>query len=491
MGEPAPRVPEKAQPSQKDSQRPIISSPQGRVQFRRDAFILAYTEPIKNYYEIDEQKLGQGTYGSVSKAIHLATKAERAVKTIPKVRVKNVQRFRQEIEIMKGLDHPNIIKLFETFEDTNYIYLVLELCHGGELFDRIIDDEFISEQFTAVLMRQILAAIFYIHQNKIVHRDLKPENFLFLEKKKDSVLKIIDFGLAARCDQDTILSTKAGTPYYVAPQVLRGQYTNKCDLWSAGVIMYILLCGYPPFHGDNDSEILQKAKAGKYVFNHEDWKNVSREARDLIRNLLRVNPNERFSAEQALGHCWFTLFEQKLTPQQTDELTNSRLIEKFRTFRHNSRFKKAALTVIAQQLSPQQISKLRDIFNVLDVNKDGTLTAVEIRDGLRKSGITDVPADFEHVLSEVDSDGSGVIDYTEFIAAALERKDFIQEDVLRSAFSRFDIDGNGKITRDELKQVWNTLDEDEISGMIKDIDKNDDGEIDFEEFMIMMRSRDR
>merc|ERR1719334_1449185 len=153
------------------------------------------------------------------------------------------------------MDHPNIIKLFETFEDHRNIYLVMELCSGGELFDRIIATGHFSEKEAAVLMQQIIRAVYYMHENSICHRDLKPENFLFMTKDpiESNYLKIIDFGLSCKFSPDKVMETKAGTPYYVAPQVLSGKYDHQSDIWSCGVIMYVLLCGYPPFFGDTDA----------------------------------------------------------------------------------------------------------------------------------------------------------------------------------------------------------------------------------------------
>eukprot|EP00922_Rhytidocystis_sp_ex-Travisia-forbesii_P049193 GHVS01073262.1.p1 GENE.GHVS01073262.1~~GHVS01073262.1.p1 ORF type:complete len:640 (-),score=81.16 GHVS01073262.1:387-2306(-) len=463
--------------------------------FRREGFILSYSGPLTDYYDVEQKKLGQGTYGSVCRAINKSTKSVKAVKTIAKSKVKNVERFRQEIAIMKSLDHPNILKLHETFEDHKNIYLVLELCKGGELFDRIIDEGYFSEMSAGVLMRHILSALYYCHEHNIVHRDLKPENFLFLDKTKDSPLKIIDFGLAARCDDKTILTTKAGTPYYVAPQVLQGKYTNKCDLWSAGVIMYILLCGYPPFHGENDAEILQKVKAGKYSFNEADWKNVSMEAKDLMRHLLVYNPDERYTAEQALGHPWIRHYSTKSNPS-ADMPLNKEILDNFRAFRALSKLKKAALTVIAQQMNEGEISMLKTTFMALDENGDGTLTVQEIRRGLRNSGLKEIPADLDQLMQEVDSDGSGVIDYTEFIAASLDKRQYIQEDVCWAAFRVFDLDANGKISPEELLQVlgsesmqgvFSNQDMAEIQAMIKEVDTDGDGQIDFDEFMTMMR----
>merc|ERR1719460_1151030 len=238
---------------------------------------------------MDKRKLGEGSYGSVCKAKNKLSNAERAVKTISKAQMKNISRFKQEIAIMKLMDHPNIIKLYESFEDHRNIYLVMELCSGGELFDRIIDAGHFTEVQAAIVMQQIFRAMYYMHENSICHRDLKPENFLFQTKDpiEKNYLKIIDFGLSCKFEPNQILTTKAGTPYYVAPQVLAGKYDQASDLWSCGVIMFVLLCGYPPFYGESDADVLAKVRLGNFSFNSKDWKNVTDDAKDLIRWLLK------------------------------------------------------------------------------------------------------------------------------------------------------------------------------------------------------------
>jgi len=165
---------------------------------------------------------------------------------------------------LQQLDHPNVIKLYEYFEDEENVYLVCELCAGGELFDRIIKAEFFEEDQAAEIFRQILQALNYCHTQNIVHRDLKPENFLFQTEADDSDLKIIDFGLSKIMEGGRIhrMKTRAGTPYYISPEVLAGNYDVSCDMWSAGCMLYILLCGYPPFYGDNNQEILEMVRVG-------------------------------------------------------------------------------------------------------------------------------------------------------------------------------------------------------------------------------------
>lgn len=457
----------------------------------RAQFIIDNPGKILDFYELEKKKLGEGSYGYVCKAKNKATGLVRAVKTIAKGKMKNMERFKQEIAIMKMMDHPNIIKLYESFEDLRNIYLVMELCAGGELFDRIIDAGSFTEGVAATLMQQIIRAVYYMHQNKVAHRDLKPENFLFTSKEpiENNCLKIIDFGLSCKFVEGQMLATKAGTPYYVAPQVLSGKYDESSDLWSCGVIMFVLLCGYPPFFGDSDQEVLSKVKMGNFSFNPADWKNVSEDAKDLIRSLLKMNPRARFTADQALQHEWIKL----KAPMAKNVSLQSNFVDNLRGFRSQNKLKKAALHIIAGQLNEDQIKQLRDVFMMIDGNGDGYLTVNELKEGLSKAGLKDIPVDLLQIMQEVDSDGSGNIDYTEFLAATLDKRMYIQEDVCWSAFRVFDRNGDGKISMEELQQVLCAQDVEEVVGtkaiaeLMLEVDGNGDGFIDFKEFMTMMR----
>jgi calcium-dependent protein kinase len=223
-----------------------------------------------------------------------------AIKSIRKSKVGKIEVLKREIEILREVHHPNIIRLIDIFEDQKYLHLITELCTGGELFDRIIAktnsaEGHFSERDAAKLIRDILDAIAYCHDVKqIVHRDLKPENFLFLTPADDSPIKIIDFGLSRHDTQNLgVMKTKVGTPYYVAPEVLKREYTKSCDVWSIGVITYILLCGYPPFYGDSDNEIFESVRIGRYDFPSPEWDDISRDAKDFIDSLLKKNPADR------------------------------------------------------------------------------------------------------------------------------------------------------------------------------------------------------
>jgi calcium-dependent protein kinase len=400
-----------------------------------------------------------------------------------------MEKFTIEINIMTKIDHPHVIKLYEVYEDNRYIYLVMEECSGGELFDRIIDrinsQKMFTEKETAAIFKQLMSAICYCHAAGICHRDLKPENLLFLGKESDSPLKVIDFGLSRIFHKDDHkMSTKVGTAYYVSPEVLAGNYDEKCDIWSAGVILYILLCGDPPFNGANDNEIYRRIQAKKFSFPSPQWDKVSDDVKDLIKHML-CEPEVRFTAEQVLKHTWVN----NLAPNSTEVVLHLN-IDSMKNYTHSNKLKKAVLTFIASRLKEDDIKELKDIFMAIDENKDGTLTLEEIKEGLAK--LKDCKINVEDVFKSIDTDGSGVINYTEFLAATMDKKVYLKEERLYEAFRTFDTDGSGKISTDEITKIMRANKEDasDIETMIKTFDTNGDGEIDYNEFIVMMSKVD-
>jgi len=215
---------------------------------------------------------------------------------------------------MLEVDHPHIVKLYEVFESKKNVYLVMELLEGGEMFDRIVKQGNFSEALAAYAVVQILNALIYCHSKGICHRDLKPENLLYCSKEEKSKLVIGDFGLAKKC-RDNPMKTCCGTPQYVAPEVLAMQpYTTKVDCWSVGVILYILLCGYPPFYADTHPRLYAKIKEGKFRFDKDDWHGISDGAKDLVKKLLAKDPAKRYSAREAKGHPWLQSAQKYTTP---------------------------------------------------------------------------------------------------------------------------------------------------------------------------------
>ncbi|PFH35285.1 calcium-dependent protein kinase CDPK5 [Besnoitia besnoiti] len=441
--------------------------------------------------------LGKGSYGSVVKAKDIKTGIMRAIKVVYKPRIDNVTRLKREILIMKRLDHPNIIKLLEVYEDSKNLYLVMELCTGGELFERIMKSGHFSERYAASLMKQVFSAASYCHSQNVIHRDLKPENLLYADSSPLSALKVIDWGFAARCGKSHKFSSVVGTPYYVAPEVLFGKYGSECDMWSAGVILYILLCGYPPFHGKDNQEILKKVQVGEYSFDPRHWRRVSDHAKDLVKRCLTYVPGKRITAAEALRHPWIQCYTAGAgRPERPiPARLGGDLIERFKAFQRLHKLKKMAITCVAYQLNDADIGMLHDAFAALDTNADGVLTVAEIQQGLKQCCVAG--DEMNDILKEMDTDGNGTIDYTEFIAASIDHKIYEQESACQAAFKVFDLDGDGKITVDELQKVLETrcvqeaFSKEVVAEMLKEGDSNNDGCIDFDEFMRMMRGRQR
>jgi calcium-dependent protein kinase len=448
----------------------------------KSAFVGGSAGNIAESYEFGI-KLGDGAFGTVLKAKHRATGVYRAVKIIPKAKVRNSQRLEAEINLMKATDHPHIIKLYEVFYDKINIYLVLELCTGGELFDFIVSKRHLNEEEARLITVQLLRAVSYLHMHDICHRDLKPENLLFVEPNAINSLKLIDFGMSKMMgNRGEAMTTKVGTPYYIAPEVLTGTYNMMCDMWSIGVIIYALLCGYPPFDGKSDTIILAKVKRGSFNYNGAEWNSVSAEAKDLISHLLVVQPDGRLTAEQALSHPWVATTQPEV-PLSLD-------LESLARFKSARKLQRSVLLCIASLCSEGEIADLKAKFERLDVNGDGMLTFAELQQGL--SGTS--AAELQELWQSIDVDQSGSIDYSEFLAATMDRSIFLQEEKLWAAFSTFDKDGSGKISAEELKAVLGQgAVEEPAPGfweeLVREADKNGDGEIDFSEFIDLVDDR--
>lgn len=463
--------------------------------FATASLVQLHKAKVEEFYEIADI-LGEGSFGSVSSATHKATGASRAIKAMTKKKVERKE-LEAEIEIMKHLDHPNIVKLYEVFEDYVNIHLVLELCTGGELFQRIVEEECFAERQAAAIMQQVMGGLLYCHRKCVCHRDIKPENFLLQVPGRrwcpveQCVIKIIDFGVASKFEEGKQMTTKIGTPFYVAPQVLDGSYTESCDLWSCGVIMYILLCGYPPFTGETETELIPRIKACCYCFPEDDWDGVSDDAKDLIQKLICLDPAARYTAAQTMGHIWV----KNQAPRAREEPLKACTLTNMRAFRGNNNLKKAALQVIAQRLKEDDIKQLKDMFLTLDSNSDGTVTFQELSEGIEKLNISGFE-NLKDLMQEMDADGSGCIEYTEFLAATLDQQQYNQENVCWAAFQVFDADGSGSISRSELEQVLSNGELEKVMGskaiqrVMSECDADNDGNIDFSEFMEMMRRAD-
>jgi len=405
--------------------------------------------------------------------LHKETQSQRAVKVLRKnlLDPKEMEMLKNEIAILKDLDHPNIVKMFEFLEDDKRIYIVTEICKGGELFDEILNRSKFDENDAAVVMKQLLSAINYCHTKKIVHRDLKPENMLLEQDKDLEKIKIVDFGTSLMYDPSKKLDEKLGTAYYIAPEVIKKSYNEKCDLWSCGVIMYILISGEPPFNdprADNDA-IMKKVELGKYDLEHGVWKSVSKEAKDLIKKLLTYDPAERIGAEQALQHPWIA----DRASIHVDSQVAEQALGNFMNFRADQKLKQAAYSYKSEK------ERLAKIFKAMDTNGDGRLSRQEILDGYEEHFNKQLDEDqLDKLFMSVDIDNSGFIDYSEFIMACMNDKKNISEEKLIAAFKIFDKDDSGTITADEIREVLGgaaSLSDQAVSDIIRQVDENNDG----------------
>eukprot|EP00299_Pterocystis_sp_00344_P001274 c11107_g1_i1.p1 GENE.c11107_g1_i1~~c11107_g1_i1.p1 ORF type:complete len:472 (+),score=93.80 c11107_g1_i1:39-1418(+) len=300
---------------------------------------------IEDYYDVREE-LGTGGFAVVKKGICKADGKAYALKMIRNsVFLKNKERTEEEVSVQMSLDHPNIVKIKEVVKTAKFFVIVMELLTGKELFDRVVSREKYSEHDAKIVVVKLLGAVKYIHDNNVVHRDLKPENLIFDRPGDDAELKLTDFGFATLYDPKKKLTATCGTPEYVAPEILDEKpYGKSVDMWSCGVIIYILLCGFPPFYGDSENELFDRICSAKYKFLSPYWDKVSWEAKDLIRHLLELDTSKRFTADQALEHKWLQDIHIVSDAPAADL---SGALSELKRYNATRKFKKAVLAVIA------------------------------------------------------------------------------------------------------------------------------------------------
>ena len=458
------------------------------------------SENPKDKYKI-LKKVGEGGYGTVWKVQHIKTGLIRAMKRIPKVRKKNVkvEEIINEIETLKKLDHPNIVKIFEFFVEADGYYLITEYCNYGELFDVIKEKGFLSEEIAANIMYQIFSAVYYCHStSNIIHRDIKPENILIESIDQNTHfynIKIIDFGTAKIYEKNKNEDKIIGSAYYIAPEVLNKNYNEKCDIWSCGVILYILLCGKVPFNGKNDSEILQKIKGGKYDLNRHPFESVSDEAKDLIKKCLDLNVNRRINARSALNHKWFRNLETKKYFSEVNEFFLHSVIENLISYSPKNKLQEIALTYLVHNFpNLDEIKNINKIYCLLNKSKNGQLTKKEMKKYLSQyipsTSQLELDTKIESIFSNIDNDNNGFIEFEEFARAGINKKIFLDEKVLHFVFDFIDKDLSGEITLHELKEVFGLQHDSEaekvLVNLIKEIDLDGNGRISFNEFKYMI-----
>lgn len=453
-------------------------------------------------YYVVKKEIGSGTYSKVQLVQHKINLSIRAMKVIKKKKKRGTNQTNEmdvykEVELLIKMDHPNIVKIFEFFNGEKEYYLIMEYCGGGELFDKIVKSN-LTEIQCAYIMYQILSAVNYCHKMRIIHRDLKPENIL-IKKDEDGFyrVKICDFGTSKAFKIGDTQKQLVGSAYYIAPEVIQKKYNSKCDLWSCGVIMFVLLTKKPPFGGRTDAMIMQNIQIGKYKSELLDI--YSPYAKELVGLLLQKNIKKRINAEQALNHIWFDVFKSKeiLTDIQ-DKDTIKRFLENLKNYKRGSLIQETALAFLVHNYPDlDEIVNASKLFGQMDQNGKGKISLNDFIEGINKILKKNMEEDAKKVFENLDEYQTGYLEYEMFIRAAINKSIFLTDDALRFTFKFFDKEDKEIITSESILKIFEESiknDENvkvELEQMMKDANTDggkEDLSMDFQHFTEFMKT---
>jgi len=449
---------------------------------------------IDRDFDFTGRVLGTGYSGAVRCAVHRTSGLQVAVKSFSKRRLKphRLELLRGEVQVYLHIDHPNICRLLHAYEGKRDVWLIMELC-GCELYSRLCERRAYHEADTSNVAHQMLQAVSYLHAHQMVHRDLKLENWMYGATARDDRVKLIDFGFSRiLTDADETLEMPCGTLHYTSPEVLSRKYTSKCDIWSLGVICYMLLLGRPPFRGSNNPRIARSIM-------HDDfgkdgrWAQLSCEAKDFVTQLLHKDAKLRLDATQALAHPWIMNKSDQFGSQEV----GIDVLKSLQKFARGSHLRRAALTVMAYSLTSKELQDLEQVFLAFDKSGQGTITFNTLAE-VMQDRLEVTSQEVERIFQSMDFANDEEVHYTPFIAAMLATRVQLNEDKVRTSFEAFDQDGTGFITAESIMRMFNTLPGSEVSGSlsredaerwIREVDFKGNGVIDYDEFFAALSGK--
>jgi len=460
----------------------------------------------------DQAPLGAGSYGIVRMATDGSGK-EFALKSIPKRPRRPtaklepyLEKLRLEVAIMKRLGASlNVVYLYDAFEDTTHIHLLMELMRGGELWGRIKGGEY-GEREAAGLMRGVMRTVAQLHTKGVIYRDVKPENFLFETDALDAPLKATDFGLATNFEAGEKFTRLCGTPAYMAPELIQRDYGPEVDCWAAGVVAYQLLTGRLPFQGRAKPGVRQDAKMTMQAVLDNDadfkcapWPTISKIGREFVEALLERDPKKRLTAKQALAHPWLS---EEMVPDIPNAPLEGQVISRLQRYATSGLLKRSVMRRMVNEftMDGSEVEELQAIFRSFDVDQSGFLTPEEMWEGVNRAGFDITLEEIKQVFSRVDTDGNERINCNEWVAALYDWQTLATcnrslPELAEAVFRELDNNADGKIDADEIARLVCSADETVDSSVacsiavtqcIKEADRDGDGQVNLSEFLSLL-----